>query len=110
MVTFHLILLTWVFFRAASITDAVTIFSRVSASLSVLPALLQARLAGGEILVSLALIVLLLAIEAFDEKRPFWDTVWMRPIYVRWAVYYALLLGLIVLGNWNLKQFVYMQF
>jgi hypothetical protein len=29
---------------------------------------------------------------------------------VRWAVYYTLLAGVIVLGTWNLRQFVYMQF
>jgi alginate O-acetyltransferase complex protein AlgI len=40
VVTFHLILVTWVFFRAASLEDALTIFSRVAASAGRLPALL----------------------------------------------------------------------
>jgi hypothetical protein len=29
---------------------------------------------------------------------------------VRWGVYYALLMALFVMGKWNLKQFIYMQF
>jgi len=58
----------------------------------------------------LALIVLLFAVEALDEKAPIWERLRVRPIYLRWAVYYCLLIGLIVLGNWKLQQFVYMQF
>ena len=53
---------------------------------------------------------MLLGVEALDEKRPFWERVRVRPLFVRWAVYYALLFGLIVLGRWDLQQFVYMQF
>jgi cytochrome oxidase assembly protein ShyY1 len=29
---------------------------------------------------------------------------------VRWGVYYAILAALIVLGTWQLQNFVYMQF
>lgn len=99
-----------VFFRASSVADATTILSRVAGSVSSLPALLRARLASGEILVSLALVAVLLAVEAFDESRPVWERLRLRPVAVRWAVYYALLFGLIILGTWELQQFVYMQF
>lgn len=110
LLTFHFILVTWVFFRAASLSDATTILSRVARSLTDLPRLLQVRLMNGEILLSLVLIVGLLGVEAFDERRPLWERLAARPVSVRWAVYYALLASLIVLGVWNLQQFVYMQF
>ena len=55
-------------------------------------------------------IVLLLVIESVDDFRSVWVRLDARPVYVRWAAYYALLLLLIVLGNWNFAQFVYMQF
>lgn len=110
LVTFHLVLLTWVFFRAASLADAATILARVAGSAATLPRLLRARLANKEILLSLALIAVLLGVEALDEARPFWERVRARPLLVRWALYYALLFGLIVLGTWNLQRFVYMQF
>jgi alginate O-acetyltransferase complex protein AlgI len=110
VVTFHLILITWVFFRASSLSDAATIISTVAGSLGTLPAMLRIRLANGEMLVSLALIALLFGVEALDEKRPVWERLRVRPVYQRWAVYYALLFGLIVLGSWKLQQFVYMQF
>jgi alginate O-acetyltransferase complex protein AlgI len=110
VVTFHLILVTWVFFRAASLDDALTIFSRVAATAGRLPTLLATRLAAPEILASLILIVLLIAVEAFDETRSMWARLAARPTPVRWAAYYAMALALVVLGVWNLQQFVYMQF
>ncbi len=110
LVTFHLILISWVFFRASSISDAFAIISRVTQSIPRLPALLGAFAYTDEIVLSLILIVVLLIIETLDEKRSFWEGLRARPVYVRWAVYYALLICLIVIGKWNLKQFVYMQF
>jgi D-alanyl-lipoteichoic acid acyltransferase DltB (MBOAT superfamily) len=108
--TFHLILVSWVFFRAESVADAATIFSRVTAASPSLPGLLRVRLASGSVVLSLALIAVLLAVEYADEKRPLWERLRVRPLVFRWAVYYALLIALIVLGTWNAREFVYMQF
>jgi D-alanyl-lipoteichoic acid acyltransferase DltB (MBOAT superfamily) len=108
--TFHVVLVTWVFFRAASITDATTIFARTARALPDLSTLLGVRLAAPEILLSIALIGVLIAVELVDEGTPMWERLRARPVAVRWAVYYALLAGVIVLGTWNLRQFVYMQF
>lgn len=109
-VTFHLILVTWVFFRAASIADAMTVITRVAGSAAALPTMLQARLATGEVLFAIALIVVLLAVEVLDERKPLWDRVAPRPTWVRWSVYYAMIAALIVFGSWQLQNFVYMQF
>ena len=49
-------------------------------------------------------------VEALDEWRAFWEKLVTRPVYVRWAFYYALLICLVVIGQWDQKQFVYMQF
>jgi D-alanyl-lipoteichoic acid acyltransferase DltB (MBOAT superfamily) len=108
--TFHLILVTWVFFRADSVADAATIFSRTAAAWSSLPTLLRVRLTSDNVLPSVVLIFLLLAVELADEKRPMWERLSVRPTAVRWAVYYALLVALVVLGRWNVREFVYMQF
>lgn len=110
IVTFHLVLVTWVFFRAASIGDAATVLSRIAGAAATLPRLLSTRLQDPAIQVSALLIVLLVAVEIFDDLRSVWARLATAPVYVRWAAYYALLLLLVVLGNWNLTQFVYMQF
>ena len=56
------------------------------------------------------LILFLLGVEIVDEKRGVWGRLAVAPVYVRWGVYYALLMALLVMGKWNLKQFIYMQF
>jgi len=110
LITFHLILPTWVFFRANSFADATTVFARVAGSAGSLPALLPTRLLAGEILVSLALIVLLLGVEILDERRPLQQRLARQPTPVRWGIYYGACLTLLVLGTWQLQDFVYMQF
>ena len=110
LVTFHAVLLTWVFFRAASLDDAATIFKRTAGAVPVLPRLLWVRLQDPTILVAIATIAVLVIVEVADEGRPMWDRLRERPVALRWAVYYAILAALLVLGTWNLRQFVYMQF
>ena len=110
LVTFHAVLLTWVFFRAASLADAATIFERTARAVPLLPRLLWVRLQDPSILFAIATIAVLVIVEIADEGRPMWDRLRERPLALRWAVYYALLAALVVLGTWNLRQFVYMQF
>jgi alginate O-acetyltransferase complex protein AlgI len=110
IVTFHLILLTWVYFRAPTIVEANLILARVWEAGASLPRLLQARIATAEVLYSIALVLVLLAVEVLDERKPVWEWLAPRPVYVRWGVYYAILVALIVLGTWQLQNFVYMQF
>ena len=110
LVTFHLVLVTWVFFRADTLSAATTIYSRIWSSLGSLPGLLQTRITTPEILYSVGLIVALMIIEIFEEKAPLWKQLEEKPRVVRWAAYYAMILALVVLGSWGQQEFVYMQF
>ncbi|HEX9075967.1 MAG TPA: MBOAT family O-acyltransferase [Anaerolineae bacterium] len=110
VVTFHLVTIAWVFFRAASIEDALAVFSRIAGSFQRLPTLLSSYAYTEDIITSAVLIGILVVIELLDEHRMFWEKLRVRPVYVRWAVYYALIFGLLILGKWGFKQFVYMQF
>jgi hypothetical protein len=46
LLTFHLILVTWVFFRATSLEDAMTVSTRAASNLAAMPVMLVARLYG----------------------------------------------------------------
>lgn len=109
-VTFHLVLLSWVFFRAASVQQAWTVLSKILGSLGMLPMLLPAYNWNGAFWTALALIGALILIELLDEFRSLWSWVGERPLVLRWGFYYAVLGCLAVLGNWGASQFVYMQF
>jgi D-alanyl-lipoteichoic acid acyltransferase DltB (MBOAT superfamily) len=110
LLTFHLILVTWIFFRASSLNEALLVMRRVIEAGPVLPSLVLARIGATDIVVSIGLIVLLLVIEIADERRSMWARLERQPLAIRWAAYYALLAALVVLGTWNFEQFVYMQF
>jgi alginate O-acetyltransferase complex protein AlgI len=110
LVTFHLILATWVFFRAASLADAMMILERLAGSFSVLPSLVLARVSSTEVLYAFSLIAFLLAVEILDERKPVWKRIGARPVVLRWGFYYALIAALLLLGRWQLQSFVYMQF
>lgn len=109
-VTFHLILLTWVFFRATSLRDAVVVFTRVGGSLGALPGLLWARIGTGDLWPLLTLVAGLWTVELLQEKAPVRERIAAFPTPVRWAVAYALIFALLIFGNWQLQSFVYMQF
>lgn len=110
LVTFHLVLISWVFFRAASVQQAWTVLSKIFGSLGMLPTLLAAYNWNGAFWTSLGLIVVLLLIELLDEFRSLWRWIGGRPIALRWGFYYGLMACLLLIGNWGMTQFVYMQF
>ena len=110
LLTFHLILITWVFFRARSIGDALVVLRKIGANASELPFLLVQYPFSAEHLTGFALIALLLVIEVLDERRSIWQRLSAAPIALRWAVYYAALFGLLLFGHWQTKEFIYMQF
>jgi alginate O-acetyltransferase complex protein AlgI len=109
LVTFHLVLVSWVFFRAASIGDAWVVLTRVAAAPS-LATLVWSRITGEAVIFSVGLIGILFAVEVLDERRPLWERLDARPVWVRWGVYYAVIAALLVFGTWQLQSFVYMQF
>lgn len=109
-VTFHLVLISWVFFRASSVQQAWTVITKIGGSLGMLPMLLPTYNWNGAFWTALGLIGVLILIELLDEFRSLWTWLGERPIALRWGFYYAVLGCLVVLGNWGVSQFVYMQF
>lgn len=110
VLTFHLILIAWVFFRAKSMNDALLIFQKIGARLADMPSLLVGYPFTAEHLLGFALIGLLLAVEIIDERRPLWQRLAAAPVAVRWGAYYLAIFGLLILGRWQAKEFIYMQF
>lgn len=111
LLTFHLILFSWIFFRAASVQDAWTVITRVGENLGNLPMLARFyNFASFEFRLSVALIVFLLLVEVLTDKRTLVDRLVRAPLFVRWAAGYALVIALVVLGQWGIKTFIYMQF
>ncbi len=109
LITFHLIAIAWVFFRAKSIGDAVTILKKIATRLPD-GHLVTHYPFTGEHYLGFGLIMFLLAVEIVDEQRSILQRLRASPVWLRWGVSYAVLLALLVLGRWGTKEFIYMQF
>ncbi|MFZ1103292.1 MAG: MBOAT family O-acyltransferase, partial [Hyphomicrobiaceae bacterium] len=67
--TFHLIAIAWVFFRAKSVADAMLILQKVASRLGEIPTLVLKYPFTAEHFLGFGLIGLLLAVEIVDERR-----------------------------------------
>ncbi|HMK69472.1 MAG TPA: MBOAT family O-acyltransferase [Xanthobacteraceae bacterium] len=110
IITFHLIAIAWVFFRAASIHDALVVLRRIGARLGDLPSLLAIYPFSTEQLTAFGLIGFLIGYEIVDERRPVFQRLADAPVAVRWGAFYLLIFALLLLGRWQAKEFIYMQF
>ncbi len=110
LVVFHLVTISWVFFRAGNIGDATTVLGRIWQALPDLPALLPRYPFTAEHAFLGGLIVALLLVEAVMERPGIEDRFSAMPRAFRWLVWYACLFALIFLGRWQSEVFVYMQF
>jgi hypothetical protein len=115
--TFSLICVSWIFFRAASVTSALTILQTIwlDAPRMLSPAFLKASFTGLQFQVPDILIPCLgtTGLLAFDfvaehseARRPF--SSW--PVQLRWATYYVGVLVLLYAGKFGEQQFIYFQF
>jgi len=103
LLTFHLVLLSWVFFRAANLSTALDTLRRIAVDHGPLfwdPILVQGMLA----------ILLLLALDLFHRRTGFWDALDQFPKWPRLGYSVALLFGIILFGVDTGTQFIYFQF
>ena len=110
LVTFHLIAVAWVFFRASSVTDALTILRRIGSRLAEMPSLITRYPFTDEHYFGFAAIGFLVFVEILDERRSIFQRLANAHIALRWAIYYLAIFALLLLGRWQAKEFIYMQF
>lgn len=110
LLTFHLITLAWVFFRARSLADAVLILRRLAEQAAELPSLLLHYPFGAAHAGAAALVLGLIVLEWLDERRPLLRRLAAAPRWWRWTVWYAAIALLLLAGRWQSQEFIYMQF
>ncbi len=106
LITFALVCLAWVFFRADSITDAFNIINRI-AHFS-----LHDRLDfASKLMLPAALIVFLLLIQMIQQRHSISRWFAVQPALLRWPAYYVAIVAWMLLTNFaGERQFIYFQF
>jgi alginate O-acetyltransferase complex protein AlgI len=125
MITFGLVCLGWIFFRAESLSSAFVIFSRLTSGWSLLwsglplsTILHQVIFFGINIdqtqqvqMVGLfGSLLLLLVFEWIERRHQILLFLSEKPIFVRWFCYYVIVFLILFFGKFGSQQFIYFQF
>jgi len=101
--TFSLTLVAWVFFRAASLKDALAFLSRMfTTSWLSRPS--------DRLLLGVAFVVPLVVVEWIQRKKEHGLAIETLPVGVRWFAYSLVLMVILYLGSFNRQAFIYFQF
>lgn len=106
--TFILVLVAWVFFRANSLQDAFLILSKMT-DFSQGTALNLFRVPT-DFIIALAGIALLLLVEIFEERFQLLERLKGSSKIIKWAALVLLIIAVFVLGVWEDQDFLYFQF
>ena len=119
LITFHLVLFAWIFFRANSFSDASYILTHLF-PLNIGEFISTITSTGGtQALLGLTKRGLVLAflslgfmelIHLFQRHRKMRQFLSDKPLIVRWSIYYALIIAIISFGEFSLQEFIYFQF
>lgn len=110
LVTFHLILIGWIFFRASTIEQAWTIISHIASNISLLPGTILKYPFTTEHYFGFGMIAVLLTVDAIDEARSIFQRLTAAPLPFRWTTYYVVIFATLLFGRWQGAEFIYMQF
>src|SRR5690606_23659270 len=104
LITFMLVNLAWVFFRADNLSHAAQIFKKIgSSSILTVPDLWPTK--------TITLIILFIGLEWFQrDKEVVLDfTNWRIPQWARLFIYYLIIASIFLLGG-KQQEFIYFQF
>jgi D-alanyl-lipoteichoic acid acyltransferase DltB (MBOAT superfamily) len=116
-VTFALVCLAWVFFRARSVDAAFRILATIAADLPRMldPGFVRASFAGlqlhvADLLVPVAAAAVLYAFDWYSEAAGGRAAFERLRTPARWTLYYAGLAAILLIGRFGEQQFIYFQF
>ena len=115
VVTFHLVLLAWVFFRANTVADTSVLFgSLFDPGRYTLRGLAVAGMdrfdQEYDFVVALVAIAVLLTVHLVERKESMRSFLSRRPSWVRYPAYAAIVTAIVVWGKFGSSEFIYFQF
>jgi alginate O-acetyltransferase complex protein AlgI len=114
--TFLLVLFAWIFFRAASVSQAFIIIRYLLHGWS-FPGITGAiqtftshGLSGTDLFIASVSILLLVSTDILSEKKEILLRIAEKPLLFRWGIWYLLIISILVFGVFENRQFIYLQF
>lgn len=108
-ITFHLVLFTWVFFRAQSISEAFVIFKNMFiVDFSKLG--INVALGRNELIIAFSAILLMESVHLLQRNMSVRQFVSKKPSLLKWSMYIGLAVIIVLFGKFNSHAFIYFQF
>lgn len=101
LATFHLVTFAWIFFRAASLHDALLVIGRIGTLAAGASGRWALGLSPAQLALRAALIAALFGAEAIGRGSRWPDVFQEAPRWARWCLYYASLAAALLLGLFN---------
>jgi len=108
LVTFNLVTFAWIFFRANSISDAFLIVQNLFNFST--PTQIDLDLGREYLIVAVLSIMFLIFVDALQSRIRIRQFISIKPVWVRWAVYYLVIFAILALGQFEAQDFIYFQF
>jgi len=113
-----LVAFAWIFFRANGVRSAIYISKHIFTGIPFLVTKLlhhqsvfeYVGLEKKDLVLSVFLILFLETVHYIQCKKSLSLIFAQKPIYVRWAIYYGLIIAILFLGVFENRQFIYFQF
>jgi alginate O-acetyltransferase complex protein AlgI len=103
LLTFHLVCIAWVFFRAENLRAALEVLGKITGALT-----------SGQFsrppLRAFVWVALLVAVEWTQRRYPHALTIGHLPLAVRWSVYYLVVMLILLYAHVGYTPFIYFQF
>lgn len=112
IVTFNLVSFAWIFFRAGTLPDAFYIIRHLFVGLDIRSSLFGIVPGGWyEWMVALLAILLMEVVHWVQERNGSLRTAIRRqPVWLRWSVYYGLVIAIFMFGKFGAGEFIYSRF
>lgn len=110
LLTFHLVVLSWVFFRAPDVETALAMLIQMFSAFSLLDPAVLAPMDWPHMAVALGGIGLMECVHALQTRGSVRERIFALPLPLRWAVYYAGIFLTITFASVEVQEFIYFQF
>jgi D-alanyl-lipoteichoic acid acyltransferase DltB (MBOAT superfamily) len=118
LTTFGLVAFAWIFFRADNVYTAIYISKHIFTGIPEIINKLVAHqsvfeyvgVEKSDLVLSVLLILFLEIVHYVQSKKSISEILTQQPTYIRWAVYYGLVLAIVFWGVYENRQFIYFQF
>jgi len=110
--TFNLVCFAWIFFRAHSLSDAMYIIQHLFVNLEINVSLFDLMPVGWYDWLIALLAILLLEIVHWQQREnsSLREVIRRHPVWLRWSLYYGLVIAIFMFGKFEAGEFIYARF